>query len=104
VKPWKAALLVAGIYGASLLAFVVLLVAGLIAAGSSGASRAESVLLLVLGLTALCFAMGTGLVYWVLGRAGLSGGARLLAVSGYALLCGATLLVLFLVGALAFNR
>jgi hypothetical protein len=104
MKAWKAALVVAGIYAASLLLFLLLLVAGLIAAGRSGASRAEGVLLLVLGSTGLGFAVGTGLVYRVLGRAGLLGGARLLAVSGYALLCGATLLVLFLVGALAFNR
>lgn len=104
MKPLKATLLVAGIYAASLLAFFVLLVAGVIAAGSSGASRAETLLLVVLGLTALGFLIGTALVYWVLGRAGLAGGTRVLAVLGYGLVCGATLLVLFLVGAVAFNR
>jgi hypothetical protein len=104
MKPLKAVLIVAGIYAGALLAGFGLLVVGAIAAGSSGASQAETVLLAVLAICALVFALGALLAFFVLGRAGLSVGVRLLAVLAYGLLAAAALIALFFIGALVFNR
>jgi hypothetical protein len=104
MRPRNAGLLVAGLYGASLAASFLLLVAGAIAAGSAGASRAETVLLAVLGASAFVYALGAAAAYFVLRRAGLTVGARLAVLLGYGLIVLFSLVALFLVGALVFNR
>ncbi len=68
------------------------------------ATKAEASMLLTLALTAFGFVVGTALVYWGLGRVGVSGGACVATCLGYALLAVLTMLALFFVTAVVFNR